>query len=144
MSAFAWNSQQALYAKLSAGLLSPLVGVRIYDAPPQPVGAPIPATEFPYVEIGDRQVIPDDAAASTGGSDDGVSDFFDLHIWSRHQGKKEIAQITDVLHTMLHGQTLTVSGRASALSWIRSVRTIRDPDGITQHGIVNVEIIHRT
>jgi hypothetical protein len=35
-------------------------------------------------------------------------------------------------------------GRPSALAWVRTVRVITDPDGKTRHGIVSVEIIHRS
>lgn len=138
MSAYSWACQQALYSALSASAaLIALVGTRIYDDAPENV-------TFPFVEIGDVQVIPDDTSASSG-SDDGVSEFFDLHVWSRdYAGKKQVAQIVDVLHTTLHGVSLTVTGRASALAWVRTVRAFTDPDGKSRHGVVSVEIIHRT
>jgi hypothetical protein len=117
--------------------LSALVSTRIYDDAPQ-------AVAFPWVEIGDGQSIPDDTSQATGASDAGVSDFFDLHVWSRYAGKKEVKQIVDVLHGLLHEVSFTIAGRSSASAWIRSVRILRDPDGITRHGIVNVEVIHRS
>lgn len=137
MSAYSWAAQQALVALLGGGSLTALVSTRIYDDAPQTV-------TFPWIEIGDGQIIPADTAQSNGASDAGVSDFFDLHVWSRYAGKKEVKQIVDVLHTLLHGVSLTITGRTSALSWVRTVRIIRDPDGITRHGIVSVEIIHRS
>lgn len=145
MSGYSWACQQALRTFLGASpSLAALVGTRIYDDAPQDVA-------FPWLEIGDRQTLPDDVSAE-GGDDDsppatgdaGVSDFFDLHIWSRYAGKKEAAEIADVLHTLLHGASLTITGRASAFAWVRTVRHLRDPDGMTRHGVVSIEIIHRS
>lgn len=135
MSAFAFACQKALKAAL---LATAVVAERIYDDPPESVA-------FPWIEIGDGQVIPDDTSANIGtGSDDGVSEFFDLHVWSRYAGKKQAWDIVDALHTHLHGASLTIPGRASALAWIRNVRMLTDPDGLTRHGVVSLEIIHRS
>lgn len=131
MSAFSAAAQKALF-----GVISSLAGGRVYDDAPADVA-------FPWIEIGDRQSIPDDTGTATG-SDAGMSDFFDLHIWSRAAGKKETADLVDQLHGLLHGASLSVDGRAGALAWIQTVRIIGDPDGITRHGIVSVEIIHRS
>ena len=135
MSVFGYACQKALkLALLSTGLC----GGRIYDGPPQSV-------VFPWIEIGDRQVIPDDTTSNTGGSDSGVSDFFDLHIWSRdYAGKKEVEDIIDGIHDRLHNISLAIEGRAGALSWMRNARILRDPDGVTHHGVVSLEIIHRS
>lgn len=148
MSALADACQRALYTRLKGSISA--VGNRVYDDPPQSV-------TFPWLEIGDRQIIPDDATSATilGGSDDGVEDFFDLHIWSRgsppapgkpakKSGKQECNEIIDALHGLLHQQTLSIVGRTSGNCWITNVRAFRDPDAITRHGIVTVKIIHRT
>ncbi len=137
MSGYAWACQQALYSVLTTGSPPPLCEGRVYDAPPQSVG-------FPWVEIGEGQTIPDDTSNDGGGSDSGVSDFFDLHVWSRYAGQMEARQIVDAIHDLLHEQSLSVMGRASALSWVRTVRYLLDPDAITRHAIVSVEIIHRS
>lgn len=134
MSAHTLDSQVAIVALLStAGIASG----RVYDDAPSDV-------TYPWVEIGDRQIIPDDTSGPGSSSDDGVSDFTDIHIWSRLRGKKETLGIIDQIHAALHGRALTISGRASALAWVRSVRVLNDPDGITRHGIVSVEVIHRS
>lgn len=135
MSLFAFACQKAV---ASALLASGQCSGRIYDQPPQ-------AVTFPWIEIGDRQIIPDDTVGLSGGTDGGVSDFFDVHVWSRgYAGKKEAEDILDAIHGQLHGVALAVVGRASALAWIRNVRILRDPDGITHHGVVSVEVIHRS
>jgi len=132
MSDHSWNLQQTIYTLLT-GESPSIAGDRIYDDVPQNV-------TFPYVEIGDGQVIPDD----TSSADEGFSEFIDLHVWSRYRGKKEIKQIFGQIHAALHGVALSVTGRASALSWVRNVRQFLDPDGVTRHGVVTVEVIHRS
>lgn len=134
MTARVLECQQALVAVLRS---NDVCGGRVYDDASKDVA-------FPWVEIGDKQIIPDDATADDGGSDNGVSDFTDLHIWSRHPGKKEALSIGEQIRSLLHGQALTVTGCASALAWVRSERYLRDPDGVTRHGVISVEIIHRT
>lgn len=133
MSIFAFDCRKAVYTALLG-----LVGGRIYADPPQSV-------VFPWIEIGDRQIIPDDTSSWSvlGGSDAGVSDFFDLHVWGRN-GRKEVEDLFGEMHSRLHGVALAVTGRVSALSWVRNIRDLRDPDGITIHGVVTVEIIHRS
>lgn len=135
MSASLFACQKAVRLALTG-----LCGDRIYDGPPQTV-------DFPWIEIGDRQIIPDDTTSWSvaGGSDAGVSDFFDLHVWSRaYAGKKEVEDIVDDVHSRLHEASLAVVGRASALAWVRSVRILRDPDGITNHGLISLEVVHRS
>jgi hypothetical protein len=136
MSAFGWACQKTLYAVLT-GASPALCDGRVYDAVPQDVA-------FPYVEIGTGQTIPDDSSTADGGEDAGVSDFFDLHVWSRSQGQKEAREIVDVIHGLLHQQSLAIAGRASANSWVRTIRHLTDPDGVTRHAVVSVEIIHRS
>lgn len=126
--------QTALYSALT---VANVASGRIYDRPPQSV-------TFPYVEIGESQAIPDDVSTTTAEpGDDGVAETLDLHVWSREAGQKEAKDIAAAIKFALHGQSLAVDGRASALAWVRSIRMLRDPDGKTTHGVVTVEIVHR-
>lgn len=125
--------QLAIYTALTGASVA---GGRVYDRPQSNVA-------FPYVEIGEAQVIPDDVSTTSGGSDQGLSEFVDLHIWSDYQGQKEAKDIADAIRTALHETTLTVTGRASALCFQRNARILRDPDGVRTHGVMSFEIIHR-
>lgn len=132
MSIYAFACRKAVYTALMG-----LCGGRVYADPPQLV-------TFPWIEIGDRQMIPDDTGgAIAGASDDGVSDFFDLHVWGRN-GRKEVEDLFGEIHDRLHSKELTVTGRSSAISWVRNFRDLRDPDGKTIHGVVTLEVIHRS
>jgi hypothetical protein len=134
MSVFGNEAQAALKnALVSSGAC----GGRVYDLAPTPVA-------YPWIEIGDAQVMPDDTTSAAGGSDDGVSEFIDLHVWSDSAARAEMKRTVDAIHGRLHGQSLVIVGRASALSWVRSVRQVADPDGILRHAVVTVEIVHRS
>lgn len=132
MSAYSWPAQKAVFAAIGS-----LAGGRVH------VDAPADVT-FPWIELAHAQIIPDDTVADGGGSDSGVSDFFDLHVWSREPGDEEVLTMIDSIHTALHGITLTIEGRTSGNTWVRTARILRDPDGSTRHGVVSVEVIHRS
>ncbi len=134
MAVYSFPVQAALAAALQAASVA---GGRIHDDAPDGVA-------YPWVEIGDSQAIPDDTSAAVGG-DDGVAETFTLHVWDRgYRGSKRVRETIAAIHGALHGAELTVSGRSSAIAWIRTDRVFRDTDGITQHGVVDVEIIHRS
>lgn len=134
-----WELQQAIYTALTAGSPTPVpdVGARVYDDVPQ-------NATYPFIEIAESVATTEDVSIgeSTAG-DKGVSEFIDLHVWSQYRGKKEAKRIMASIHTALHGVSLSVAERASALSWVRTARLLLDPDGVTRHGIVTVEVIHR-
>lgn len=144
----AFDLQATIFAALKAnGALSGEGGraVRVYDDVPDAVlAATAPDSEFPYVQIGETDALPDDASTSAGTGDDGEVETVTLHVWSRYQGQKEVKNIMQQIKSLLHNQALTVSGRASALAYVRSRRNFTDPDGRTRHGVVSVEVIHRS
>ncbi len=92
---------------------------------------------FPYVEMGESDAVDDDVTCS-----DGLDETVTLHIWSRYRGKKETKEIMSRIRDLLHNKVLAVSGRSSAHSWVTSSRVVRDPDGLTRHGIVLVRVVH--
>lgn len=127
MSAGLWSVQAAIYAALTG------VGIasgRIYDDVPQ-------NPTFPYVTIGESQSLAADITCR-----DGEEEYVDLHIWSQYSGQKELKDIAAAIHAALHGVSLSAAGRSSAHAFIQSVRTMRDPDGVTRHGVVTVRVDH--
>jgi len=104
---------------------------RVYDAT-----VTNPAVQFPYLEIGETQVLSDDVSGRGGNEE-----FLSLHIWSRHRGKSEVREICDQIRVALHAQVLTVTDMDHVSTFIRDLRSFRDPDGLTEHGVVTV-IIH--
>jgi hypothetical protein len=105
-------------------MVPPVSGGRIYDqVPAQPV--------FPYVTVGDVQVLPDKADCI-----DGSETFPQVDVWTRSTGYPETKQIaTDVL-AALDDQPLDVDGFNLVVFEFTEVRYLRDPDGLTRHGVL--------
>ena len=143
MSDASWEFQRALVTALKDATPA-IAQARIYDDLPDEVAsATAPDEVFPYVHVGEMDSIPEDVSASTGSGDDGEQETITLHVWSRYGGQKEIKQIMQQIKDLLHGQSLTVSGRASAHLYVRSRRSFLEQDGKTRHGVMSIEGIHR-
>jgi hypothetical protein len=124
--------QKAIFLALTAASISSVTQIR-----DTPIVAPT-AANFPFIELGASQALPEDA-----GGDTGLEEYFDIHTWSRTAGKLQTKQIMTAIYNALHGQTLTVTGRATAHCWLDSARILEAPDGLTRHGLQTFRIIHR-
>jgi hypothetical protein len=104
----------------------PVAGGRIYDQVPD---APV----FPYVTVGDCQVLPDKADCI-----DGSQIFPQVDVWTRSTGYPETKTIASQVLAALDDQTdeLVVDGYLLVVFEFHEVRYVRDPDGITRHGIM--------
>lgn len=133
---FLWPCQVALKAAI---LSTTQCAGRIYDTPPQDVA-------FPWIEIGDSDVALDDASGEMSEvSDFGVKETVDIHVWGRARaGKGEVKEIADAIVARLHLQDIAIVGRRSSLTWVRTVRVFKEADDVTAHGVITVEIIHRS
>lgn len=136
MSDYSFALQTAIYTALTSPAISGVSFVRDH-----PVTEPA-SSDFPFIHIGESQVVPDDT--DDGSGDGGVTETVDIHVWSRYRGQSEVKSISSTVYDRLHGASLTVTGRASALAWVRNRVVLNDPDGLTRHGIVTVEISHRS
>jgi hypothetical protein len=120
--------------ELQAALISALknnigaaVGARVYDQVPGPV-APATTAQFPYVTLGDCQVLPDKADCI-----DGVEVYPQIDVWSRAVGYPETKTITKAVLARLDDQAIVVSGFHVVVFQFQSVHHLRDPDGLTHH-----------
>lgn len=124
------NALQAwLYRRLlsDAGVAA-LVGDRVYDM------APLKAV-LPYVSFGASVVTPDDADCIAGGTE-----VVQIDIWSEAQdGQREAKAIVAAVRACLRGQSASLSEGALASLEVLLVRVIPDADGVTTHGVVQVE-----
>ena len=144
MSDASWNLQVAIFSLLKNASPS-IAGGRIYDDVPEAAEkADAPDTEFPYVAVGELDAIPDDVDASDGSRDDGVMETLTLHVWSRYRGQKEVKQIMQQIKNLLHDTKITVTDRSSALAEVTIMRSFIDQNGRTRHGVVTVEVTHRS
>jgi Protein of unknown function (DUF3168) len=120
--------QGAIVARLRADpAVAALVAGRIYDAVPQ-------GAVFPYVSIGPVDSVDDDADCITG-----LEVAQQIDCWSRATGFPECKKIVDAVRAALHDYPLALTTNALAFFQHRNTRIVRDPDGLTSHGILGFE-----
>ena len=124
-----FDLQSAIFSLLSGdSTLDSLVGNnKIFDTvAPQD-------TSYPYVLIGTE--IATDIGTKTL---DGKLYNVDIDVWSQYRGQKEIKEIMERLYNLVNNTTISVSGADSVMSYVNSATTLVEADGITRHGIINV------
>lgn len=115
--------QSAIVAALKAsGALPDVVGDRVYDEPPT-------APTFPYVTLGDCQVLPDKSSCY-----DGTECYPVIDVWSRKTGYGEAKTIAAAVLAQLDDQTqnITMASFSAIVFERHDYRTLRDPDGLTR------------
>ncbi len=125
-----FDLQSAIYSLLSGdSTLDGLVGNnKIFDSiAPQD-------TAYPYVIIG-LETMRDVGTKTLDGNVYNV----DIDVWSQYRGQKEIKEIMERIYNLLNNGTISVSGASSVMSYVVNAVTLTEVDGITRHGIVNVD-----
>lgn len=118
--------QAALYTALTGdGLLMAMV-TGVYDHVP-------PQAAFPYIVFEEASVSPWGLLRVHA-----HGCVFQLDIYSRKGGQKEVMQIAARLHALLHGAALTVSGWDVAPLEVGTASTDRQADGLTSK--VNLQV----
>ena len=128
MASSAQALQQALYASLSgdATLVSLLGGARIFDDVPQ-------GTPYPYVTFAQS-----DATDWSTGTESGDEHIVTFHVWSRDAGRKSVHEILDRIRSLLHDQSLALSGHRLINLRREFCGVRREPDGDTLRGIIRL------
>lgn len=122
--------QSAIIGKLKSDSgVQAVVGQRVYDEVPE-------HPTFPYVSIGDNQVLPDKAECI-----DGVEIFWQLDGWARDPTFPRCKQISKAVVAALDDQEITVSGYSVIVCEINTVNYLHDPDGITRHVAINFRFL---
>lgn len=117
--------QRVIVARLKSAV--PAVGGRVYDGPREDAS-------MPYISIGASYWNPDSAECITA-----RRETVQIDIWaSVRPDMSACKDLTDAVSEALDGwadtDALTMHGLAVTL-----VRVMRDPDGVTAHGVVQVE-----
>lgn len=122
--------QAAIVARLkNDSAVQAVVGQRIYDE--------VPANPtFPYISLGDNQVLPDDADCI-----DGTEIFWQLDGWARDQHYPTCKQISQAVVAALHNLPLTITGYSNVICELNTVNYLHDPDGITRHVAINIRFL---
>lgn len=118
--------QTAIYDALTAG--PSIASGRVYDR--------VPANPtFPYVAIGDEQIVDDGNTC-----DDGWEVFEDVHVWSRASGFPETKGLIQAIVPRLAAIN-AVPGFTVIAVEVENTRVFRDPDGLTSHGVISMRFV---
>jgi len=122
--------QTAIYTKLSTdNNLTSTLGASVFDDIPE-------ETPYPYVQLGEDTAI-DYSTKDQTGSEVTVN----IDVWSRYRGSLQAKNIMDRVHTLLHDSSLSVTGSNFINMRFEFSDIIRDPDGITRHGVMRFRAI---
>lgn len=124
-----WPLQQAIWSRLNGdSTLTTTLGAAVYDDTPD-------GAAFPYVVVGDVTEAPRDTMGTTG-RDSTVT----LHVWSQYPGMKQVKEIANRVDVLLDRWRPTVSGWNATDIQLEFFETMRDPDGITRHGVLRYRL----
>ncbi|WP_313026649.1 DUF3168 domain-containing protein [Brucella sp.] len=127
--------QRYLYAALrTVPEVTNLAGGRVYDRVPSTNGQV--TAQFPYVSFGPVNMIDDYADCV-----DGETHTIQLDVWSRAVGQGECKNIVDGIRKSLNRSQPELDENAVVGVNIPISQIVRDPDGLTTHGIIQVEIM---
>jgi hypothetical protein len=114
--------QKAVFAALT--VTPALAGGRVYDQVPE-------GAIFPYLSIGDEQVIDDSTTCQ-----DGWEVYPDVHCWSRPETGSKVEVKTLAASVVARVTSIsTVSGFSLVSITHETTRVFRDPDGLTEHAV---------
>ena len=122
--------QAAIVSKLKNDPgVTAVVGQRIYDE--------VPANpQFPYISLGDNQVLPDKAECI-----DGTEIFWQLDGWARDETFPVCKKISKAVVAAMDDQELLVTGYATIVCEINTINYLHDPDGITRHVAISFRFL---
>jgi len=107
--------------------LAAIVATRVYDAVP-------PSADYPYVSLGQPQVLPDKADCI-----DGSITVYTIHGWSSDLGRSvEIKRIGAAIGEALDENEFTLNGHRVVIAQHEQTNYLDDPDGITKHVAVTL------
>ncbi len=122
------KAQKAVFDLLTGDVtLAALAG--IYDEPKQGVS-------FPYITLGEGDESPSDTFGKQG-----KNNRLTIHIWSRHNGMKEVGEIAERMNFLMDSASLSIAGYNTIHVTHMSTRFFRDPDGETRHGVCEYDMI---
>jgi len=133
------DPSDALQAALVTALkgdpaVSAIIADRVYDQVP-------PGAVFPYLVIGDDQVIADDLPDLPDGDEPLSQVFARIHAWSRATGFPEVKDLAGKVRNALRGAALSLDGFRLDVRQHLQTRYLVDPDGLTRHAVVEFKFL---
>lgn len=129
MSIGQFQLQSAIYSALNVTAITTTLSCGVYDEV-------IEGNTYPFITLGEETTIDYSTKTETGGETT-----VNIHIWSRYKGSKQTKQIMDKVHDLLHDVNLTVTGFNLINLRFEYSDIMRDPDGITRHGVMRFRAI---
>lgn len=121
--------QQTIFSALNVSAMTSTLSCGVYDDVPS-------NASYPYIALGEETGV-DYSVKDIQGGDSTIN----IEIWSQYKGSKETKQIMDKIHDLLHNSNLTVTGHNLINLRFEFSDIMRDPDGITRHGVMRFRAI---
>ena len=121
--------QSSIYTALNVSAITTTLACGMYDEV-------VEGNSYPFITLGEETAI-DYSTNNLVGAETTIN----IHIWSRYKGSKQTKQIMDKVHDLLHDVSLTVSGVNLINLRFEYSDIMRDPDGITRHGVMRFRAI---
>lgn len=127
--------KSVVQALLASAAMQAIVDKGVYDQVPRDKQGE-PTVAFPYVTFGETQTLPELAECT-----DAADTFFTLHAWSRKVGFGEVKKLNAAVIATLHDQPITLASGTVQSLLLQDVKVLRDPDGITSHGVITFHVL---
>ena len=121
--------QSSIYTALNVSAITSTLSCGVYDEV-------VEGNSYPFITLGEETAI-DYSTNNLVGAETTIN----IHVWSRYKGSKETKEILDKIHDLLHDVSLTVSGVNLINLRFEFSDIMRDPDGITRHGVIRFRAI---
>jgi len=121
--------QSSIYSALNVSAITTTLGCGVYDEV-------VEGNSYPFITLGEETAI-DYSTNNLVGAETTIN----VHIWSQYKGSKQTKEIMDKVHDLLHDVSLTVSGVNLINLRFEYSDIMRDPDGITRHGVIRFRAI---
>jgi hypothetical protein len=129
MSVGQFQLQTAIYTALNVSAITSTLSCGVYDEV-------IEGNTYPFITLGEETTIDYSTKTATGGETT-----INIHIWSQYKGSKQTKEIMDKVHDLLHDSNLSVTGFNLINLRFEYSDIMRDPDGITRHGVMRFRAI---
>lgn len=122
--------QSAIYSTLNGDSnLTTTLGAGVFDDVTE-------GTNTPFITLGEETATEFDTKDLSG-----AENTINIHIWSEYKGSKECKQIMDRVHDLLHDSSISVTGFNLVNMRFEFSDIIRDPDGVTRHGVMRFRAV---
>ena len=122
--------QTTIYSTLSNdNTLTNTLGAGVFDEV-------VENASYPFVALGEETAI-DYSTKDLDGGEFTIN----IHVWSQYKGAKQTKEIMDRIHDLLHDSSLSVSGFNLVNLRFEFSDILRDPDGVTRHGVMRFRAI---